>query len=226
LIDQTKTIRVPVYTMEFYRKIMNVSAELVQQLGREPLGWEVASALKVPEKKVEDVKKAVWEPIDLERTIGEDMTLGDVIENKDCIWPDSGAENTNLVEDIKAVLETLDPDEKTVIKMRFGIGLDRDHTLEETGKHLSLTKQRIKQIETSAMIKLKRPSRSAKLEIYLQGEKGELSPIKRKSERKKKETNVEYSQEYLAALPDKDLMTLFCSMIKKNTDRMSACTQA
>jgi RNA polymerase primary sigma factor len=225
LIDQTKTIRVPVRTMEFYRKIVNASTELVQQLGREPSDSEIASVLGVPEEKVKDVKMAVRDTVDLESPISEDMSLGDVIENKDCIWPDLGAENTNLAEDVKSVLETLNPDEKTVIKMRFGIGLDRDHTLEETGKHLSLTKQRIQQIEASAMIKLKRSSRSAKLEIYLQGEKSELLPIKKKSKGKKKETDVEYSQEHLASLPDKELKALFCAMVGKSTEQMPVCVQ-
>jgi len=166
LIDQTKTIRVPVHMMEFYNRVTKASRELTQQLGREPNNEEIAEKLCVPVRKVEEVFRAIQDPIGLQTPIGdEDAELEDFIGDKNSPSPVSEAERTELSEHIQRILKTLTPKEEKVIKMRFGIGEDRDHTLEEVGRYLSITRERVRQIETKALRKLKHPSRMKLLKI-------------------------------------------------------------
>lgn len=160
LIDQTKTIRVPVHMMEFYNRVTKASRELTQQLGREPTNEEIAHKLGVIPRKVEEVFRAIQDPIALQTPIGdEDTELEDFIGDKNSPSPYSDAERLETSEQIQRVLKSLTPKEETVIRMRFGIGMDRDHTLEEVGRHLSITRERVRQIETKALRKLKHPSR-------------------------------------------------------------------
>jgi len=166
LIDQTKTIRVPVHMMEFYNRVTKASRELTQQLGREPVNEEIAKKLAVPVRKVEEVFRAIQDPIALQTPIGdEDTELEDFIGDKTSPSPYNEAERVETSEQIQKVLETLTPKEETVIKMRFGIGVDRDHTLEEVGRYLSITRERVRQIEAKALRKLKHPSRLKYLKI-------------------------------------------------------------
>ena len=160
LIDQTKTIRVPVHMMEFYNRVTKASKELTQQLGHEPTNEEIAKNLVVPVRKVEEVFRAIQDPIALQAPIGdEDTELADLIGDKTSPSPYSDAERIETSEQIQSVLRTLTPNEGTVIRMRFGIGVDRDHTLEEVGRYLSLTRERVRQIEAKALRKLKHPLR-------------------------------------------------------------------
>jgi RNA polymerase primary sigma factor len=160
LIDQTKTIRVPVHMMEFYNRVTKASRELTQQLGREPTNEEIAQKLSVPTRKVEEVFRAIQDPIALQTPVGdEDTELEDFIGDKNSPSPYSDAEKIETSEQIQMVLKTLTPKEEKVIRMRFGIGADRDHTLEEVGRHLSITRERVRQIEAKALRKLKHPSR-------------------------------------------------------------------
>jgi RNA polymerase primary sigma factor len=160
LIDQTKTIRVPVHMMEFYNRVTKASRELTQQLGREPTNEEIAQKLVVPTRKVEEVFRAIQDPIALQTPVGdEDTELEDFIGDKNSPSPYSDAEKTEASEQIQKVLKTLTAKEEMVIRMRFGIGADRDHTLEEVGRHLSITRERVRQIEAKALRKLKHPSR-------------------------------------------------------------------
>ncbi|HMK42527.1 MAG TPA: sigma-70 family RNA polymerase sigma factor [Dissulfurispiraceae bacterium] len=166
LIDQTKTIRVPVHMMEFYNRVTKASRELTQLLGREPNNEEIAKKLVVPVRKVEEVFRAIQDPIALQTPIGdEDTELEDFIGDKTSPSPYSDAERIETSEQIQKVLESLTPKEETVIKMRFGIGVDRDHTLEEVGRYLSITRERVRQIEAKALRKLKHPSRLKYLKI-------------------------------------------------------------
>ncbi|MEW6117915.1 MAG: sigma-70 family RNA polymerase sigma factor [Nitrospirota bacterium] len=166
LIDQTKTIRVPVHMMEFYNRVTKASRELTQQVGREPTNEEIAKKLLVPVRKVEEVFRAIQDPIALQTPIGdEDTELEDFIGDKTSPSPYSDAERIETSEQIQRVLRTLTPKEETVIRMRFGIGVDRDHTLEEVGRYLSITRERVRQIEAKALRKLKHPSRLRALKI-------------------------------------------------------------
>jgi len=160
LIDQTKTIRVPVHMMEFYNRVTKASRELTQQIGREPTNEEIAQKLGVPTRKVEEVFRAIQDPIALQTPVGdEDTELEDFIGDKNSPSPYSDAERIEMSEQIQRVLRTLTPKEEKVIRMRFGIGADRDHTLEEVGRYLSITRERVRQIEAKALRKLKHPRR-------------------------------------------------------------------
>ncbi len=160
LIDQTKTIRVPVHMMEFYNRVTKASRELTQVLGMEPTNEEIGSKLDVPTKKVEEVFRAIQDPIALQTPVGdEDTELEDFIGDKNSPSPYLDAEGKEISGYIKRVLGTLTPKEEKVIRMRFGIGVDRDHTLEEVGRHLSITRERVRQIEAKALRKLKHPTR-------------------------------------------------------------------
>ncbi len=160
LIDQTKTIRVPVHMMEFYNRVTKASRELTQVLGREPTDEEIASKLNVTAKKVEEVYRAIQDPIALQTPVGdEDTELEDFIGDKNSPSPYNNAEDKEVSGYIQKVLGTLTPKEEKVIRMRFGIGVDRDHTLEEVGRHLLITRERVRQIEAKALRKLKHPSR-------------------------------------------------------------------
>ncbi len=160
LIDQTKTIRVPVHMMEFYNRVTKASRELTQVLGREPSNDEIGVKLKVTGKKVEEVFRAIQDPIALQTPVGdEDTELEDFIGDKNSPSPYFDAEKKEISGYIQKVLGTLTPKEEKVIRMRFGIGVDRDHTLEEVGRHLYITRERVRQIEAKALRKLKHPSR-------------------------------------------------------------------
>lgn len=166
LIDQTKTIRVPVHMMEFYNRVTKASRELTQQLGREPSNEEIAKRLGVPIRKVEEVFRAIQDPIALQTPVGdEDTELEDFIGDKNSPSPYSDAEKNETSDQILMILKTLTPKEEKVIRMRFGIGVDRDHTLEEVGRHLSITRERVRQIEAKALRKLKHPSRLKALKV-------------------------------------------------------------
>ncbi|MFA4917640.1 MAG: sigma-70 family RNA polymerase sigma factor [Thermodesulfovibrionales bacterium] len=165
LMDQVKTIRLPVHITDLYGKIIKVSSELVSNLGREPRTEEIAKRLGVPVKKVDDILGAIQDPITLQTPIGdEESTLEDVIGNNSPS-PYADAERNKITEQILKVLHTLTPKEEEVVRMRFGIGIDRDHTLEEVGRHLSVSRERVRQIEANAMRKLKHPKRLKTLEI-------------------------------------------------------------
>jgi len=166
LIDQTKTIRVPVHMMEFYNKVSRVSRELTQQLGREPSKEEIAKRLEVSTGKVEEVFRAIQDPIALQTPVGdEDSKLEDFISDKDSPSPYSDTERNNVTEHILRVLNTLTPKEEKIIRMRFGIGFDKDHTLEEVGRYFSITRERVRQIESKALLKLKNPKRLRALKV-------------------------------------------------------------
>jgi RNA polymerase primary sigma factor len=168
LIDQTKTIRVPVHMMEFYNRVTKASRELTQQLGREPNNEEIARKLAVPTKKVEEVFRAIQDPIALQTPVGdEDTELEDFIGDKNSPSPYCDAEKNETVAQLLMILKSLTPKEEKVIRMRFGIGVDRDHTLEEVGRYLSITRERVRQIEAKALRKLKHPSRMRALKVLL-----------------------------------------------------------
>jgi RNA polymerase primary sigma factor len=166
LIDQTKTIRVPVHMMEFYNRVTKATRELTQTLGREPSNEEIGKKLGVPTRKVEEVFRAIQDPIALQTPVGdEDTELEDFIGDKNSPSPYSDAERNEISDQILMILKTLTPKEEKVIRMRFGIGVDRDHTLEEVGRHLSITRERVRQIEAKALRKLKHPSRLRALKV-------------------------------------------------------------
>jgi RNA polymerase primary sigma factor len=166
LIDQTKTIRVPVHMVEFYNKVTRAARELTQELGREPRNEEIAGKMGVSATKVEEVFRAIQDPIALQTRVGdEDSELEDFISDESSPSPYSGTEKSELSEKMIQLLKTLHPNEEKVIRMRFGIGVDRDHTLEEVGRYLSLTRERVRQIEAKALRKLKHPGRMRVLKI-------------------------------------------------------------
>jgi RNA polymerase primary sigma factor len=168
LIDQAKTIRVPVHMMDFYNKVTKASRELKQQLGREPNKEEIGKRLGVSTRKVEDVFKAIQDPIALQTLVGdEDTKLEDFIADENSPSPYFNAEKNEITDKILKILKTLNPNEEKVIRMRFGIGFDKDHTLEEVGRHFSLTRERIRQIEEKALRKLKHPNRRSSLKAII-----------------------------------------------------------
>jgi RNA polymerase primary sigma factor len=160
LVEQTKTIRVPVHLMELNNKISNASKELTQQFGREPGTEEIAEKIGMPVRKVEAVLRAVQDPVTLQTPIGDDeATLEDFIGDSSYSPYDDTERNKTIEVLLKILKTTLNPREEMVIRMRFGIGVDRDHTLDEIGKQLSITRERVRQIEVKAMRKLKHPYR-------------------------------------------------------------------
>ncbi|HXX56967.1 MAG TPA: sigma-70 family RNA polymerase sigma factor [Thermodesulfovibrionales bacterium] len=168
LIDQAKTIRIPIHIMEFYKKVTRVSRELTQQLGREPGNREIATKLGLPPKRIEEISRAIQDTIGLQTPVGDDDTkLEDFIGDPNTPSPYADAERKELSEQIHTILKTLPPKEEKVIRMRFGIGVDRDYTLEEVGNHLSLTRERVRQIELKALKKLTHPSRSRALKVLI-----------------------------------------------------------
>src|SRR4030043_1830475 len=168
LMDQTKTIRVPVHMMEFYNKVTKASRELISYLGREPSKEEIAERLEVSTRKIEEVFRAIQDPIALQTPVGdEDTKLEDFIGDKKSPSPHSDAERTNVTERILRVLNTLTPREEKIIRMRFGIGFNKDYTLEEIGRYLSITRERVRQIEEKALRKLKHPNRRRQLKCLI-----------------------------------------------------------
>ncbi|BCJ91554.1 RNA polymerase sigma factor RpoD [Terrihabitans soli] len=169
IADQARTIRIPVHMIETINKIVRTSRQMLHEIGREPTPEELAEKLAMPLEKVRKVLKIAKEPISLETPIGdeEDSHLGDFIEDKNAILPIDAAIQSNLRETTTRVLATLTPREERVLRMRFGIGMNTDHTLEEVGQQFSVTRERIRQIEAKALRKLKHPSRSRKLRSFL-----------------------------------------------------------
>ena len=169
IADQARTIRIPVHMIETINKLVRTSRQMLHEIGREPTPEELAVKLHMPLEKVRKVLKIAKEPISLETPIGdeEDSHLGDFIEDKNAILPLDAAIQANLRETTTRVLATLTPREERVLRMRFGIGMNTDHTLEEVGQQFSVTRERIRQIEAKALRKLKHPSRSRKLRSFL-----------------------------------------------------------
>ncbi len=171
IADQARTIRIPVHMIESVNKLVRTSRYLVQRNGREPEPWEIAAKMDLPLEKIQKVLKIVKEPISLETPIGEDgdAQLGDLIENRSATSPAEAAVSTNLAQKTRQVLATLSPREEKVLRMRFGIGETRDHTLEEVGQDFKVTRERIRQIEAKALSKLRHPSRSRRLDAFVEG---------------------------------------------------------
>jgi RNA polymerase primary sigma factor len=169
IADQARTIRIPVHMIETINKIVRTSRQMLHEIGREPTPEELAEKLAMPLEKVRKVLKIAKEPISLETPVGdeEDSYLGDFIEDKSAILPIDAAIQANLRETTTRVLASLTPREERVLRMRFGIGMNTDHTLEEVGQQFSVTRERIRQIEAKALRKLKHPSRSRKLRSFL-----------------------------------------------------------
>jgi RNA polymerase primary sigma factor len=169
IADQARTIRIPVHMIETINKLVRASRQYLHETGREATPEELAERLSMPLDKVRKVLKIAKEPISLETPIGdeEDSHLGDFIEDKNAVIPVDAAIHANLKETVTRVLASLTPREERVLRMRFGIGMNTDHTLEEVGQQFSVTRERIRQIEAKALRKLKHPSRSRKMRSFL-----------------------------------------------------------
>ncbi len=169
IADQARTIRIPVHMIETINKLVRTTRYLIQELGREPTPEEIAKKMEIPVSKVRKVQKISKEPIGLETPVGEeeDSKLGDFIEDKNVINPSKAMVNLNLVEQTRKILSTLTPREEKVLRMRFGIGEESDHTLEEVGQDFNVTRERIRQIEAKALRKLRHPCRSSKLKTFV-----------------------------------------------------------
>ena len=169
IADQARTIRLPVHMVEIVSKLIRTSRQLVQELGREPTSAEVAKLMDIPAAQVRKVRKIMQVPISLETPVGEegDSRLGDFIKDSAVLAPDEAAINVNLKDQTALVLHTLTPREEKIMKMRFGLEDDSEHTLEEVGRAFAVTRERIRQIEAKALRKLRHPSRSGKLRLFL-----------------------------------------------------------
>ncbi|HNU82771.1 MAG TPA: sigma-70 family RNA polymerase sigma factor, partial [Thermoanaerobaculia bacterium] len=169
IADQARTIRIPVHMIETINKLTRTSRSLVQELGREPTAEEIGERMDLPASKVRRIMKIAQEPISLETPIGEeeDSHLGDFIEDKSAISPLEQVIATNLREQTGRVLKTLTPREELVLRMRFGVGDGSEHTLEEVGRSFNVTRERIRQIESKALRKLRHPTRAVKLKPFL-----------------------------------------------------------
>ena len=170
IADQARTIRIPVHMIETINKLIRTSRQLVQELGREPTPEEIATKMDVPVDKVRKVLKIAQEPISLETPIGDDddSHLGDFSEDQSTVAPSDAAVNASLRDVCKDILDTLTPREAKVLRMRFGIEMNTDHTLEEVGKQFDVTRERIRQIEAKALRKLRHPSRSKQLKSFIE----------------------------------------------------------
>lgn len=173
IADQARTIRIPVHMIETINKLVRTTRYLIQELGREPTEAEIAQKMEIPVNKVRKVQKIAKEPIGLETPVGEeeDSKLGDFIEDKNVINPSKAMVNLHLVEQTRKILATLTTREEKVLRMRFGIGEESDHTLEEVGQDFNVTRERIRQIEAKALRKLRHPSRSSKLKTFVDKKK-------------------------------------------------------
>ncbi len=169
IADQARTIRIPVHMIETINKLNRIQRQLLQQMGREPTADELAESMEMGEDKIRKVMKISKEPISMETPIGddEDSSLGDFIEDGNMLSPSDSADNQGLSEAVEAMLSTLSPREAKVLRMRFGIQMNTDHTLEEVGKQFDVTRERIRQIEAKALRKLRHPSRAEKLRSFL-----------------------------------------------------------
>ena len=170
IADQARTIRIPVHMIETINKLVRTGRQMLHEIGREPTPEELSSKLQMPLEKVRKVMKIAKEPISLETPIGdeEDSQLGDFIEDTKALAPLEQAIKSNLGEATTKILSTLTPREERVLRMRFGVGMNTDHTLEEVGLQFSVTRERIRQIEAKALRKLKHPSRSKQLKSFLE----------------------------------------------------------
>ena len=169
IADQARTIRIPVHMVETINKLIRVSRQLLQELGRDPSPEEIAAAMEIPVERVREIQKVAQEPVSLETPIGEeeDSHLGDFIEDEDAPAPAEAASYILLKEQLESVLDTLTPREEKVLRLRFGLDDGRSRTLEEVGQEFGVTRERIRQIEAKALRKLRHPSRSRKLKEYL-----------------------------------------------------------
>jgi RNA polymerase primary sigma factor len=169
LADQSRTIRVPVHMIDTIGKIVRTSRQMLSEIGREPTPEELAQKLGMPLEKVRKTLKIAREPLSLETPIGEegDANLGDLIEDKNVILPIDAMIQSNLRETTTRILASLTPREERIVRMRFGLGMNSDHTLEEVGLQFSVTRERIRQIEAKALRKLKHPSRAKILRTFL-----------------------------------------------------------
>ncbi len=169
IADQARTIRIPVHMVETINKLIRVSRQLLQELGRDPTPEEIAAAMEIPVERVREIQKVAQEPVSLETPIGEeeDSHLGDFIEDEDAPAPAEAASYILLKEQLENVLDTLTPREEKVLRLRFGLDDGRSRTLEEVGQEFGVTRERIRQIEAKALRKLRHPSRSRKLKDYL-----------------------------------------------------------
>mgnify|MGYP001626162393 CR=1 FL=1 len=170
IADQARTIRIPVHMIETINKLNRISRQMLQEMGREPSPEELAVRMDLPEDKIRKVLKIAKEPISMETPIGEDddSNLGDFIEDQSAISPMDSATNASLSEIVREILASLTPREAKVLMMRFGIGMNTDHTLEEVGKQFDVTRERIRQIEAKALRKLRHPSRSERLRSFIE----------------------------------------------------------
>jgi len=170
IADQARTIRIPVHMIETINKLVRTQRHLVQEMGREPTPEEIADKMEIPVDKVRKIQKIAKEPISLETPIGEeeDSHLGDFIEDKNTVSPSESVMSNSLEDSTRKVLATLTPREERVLRMRFGIGENSDHTLEEVGQDFEVTRERIRQIEAKALRKLRHPSRSKRLRAFLE----------------------------------------------------------
>ncbi|HQS03235.1 MAG: RNA polymerase sigma factor RpoD [Halothiobacillus sp. 24-54-40] len=170
IADQARTIRIPVHMIETINKLNRISRQMLQEMGREPTPEELAVRMDLPEDKIRKVLKIAKEPISMETPIGEDddSNLGDFIEDQSAISPMDSATNASLSEIVREILASLTPREAKVLMMRFGIGMNTDHTLEEVGKQFDVTRERIRQIEAKALRKLRHPSRSERLRSFIE----------------------------------------------------------
>ena len=172
IADQARTIRIPVHMIETINKLNRVSRQILQETGQEPTPEELSKRLMMPEDKVRKVMKIAKEPISMETPIGdeEDSHLGDFIEDPTTLSPIDSATNLGLGEAMKGILDTLTSREAKVLRMRFGIDMNTDHTLEEVGKQFDVTRERIRQIEANALRKLRHPSRSEELRSFMEND--------------------------------------------------------
>ncbi len=168
IADQARTIRIPVHMIETINKLNRISRQMLQETGREPTPEELAKHMDMPEDKIRKVFKIAKEPISMETPIGddEDSHLGDFIEDMSALSPIDSATSEGLREAIRAILDSLTPREAKVVRMRFGIDMNTDHTLEEVGKQFDVTRERIRQIEAKALRKLRHPTRAEKLRSF------------------------------------------------------------
>jgi RNA polymerase primary sigma factor len=172
LADQVRTIRIPVHMMEAINKLIRTSAALLQELGREPTAEEIGEQMDLPAARVREVMKMAQYPVSLQSPVGkeEDARLEEFVEDRAAVSPLDSVLSGNLQEHTAEVLKTLTPREEQIVRMRFGIGEDPKRTLEEVGRSFNVTRERIRQIEATAMRKLRHPSRAGKLEALLDGE--------------------------------------------------------
>src|SRR4029078_4586849 len=181
IADQARTIRIPVHMIETINKLNRISRQILQETGLEPTPEELSKRMDLPEDKIRKVLKIAKEPISMETPIGddEDSHLGDFIEDMNIESPLDAATNTGLSEATQRILNTLTPREAKVLRMRFGINMNTDHTLEEVGKQFDVTRERIRQIEAKALRKLRHPSRSEQLRSFLELEESRATVVVR-----------------------------------------------